>query len=361
MAAKIVNVVNSISPNITKVLVNREIFVRLTNVLDDSIEVQPVDFKQTKLENLLGWSNPFVYYNFLRFSKFIDSKIDKLIFINGGITACHATTLSLFILAKLNKITTCVYYPMYHNDTELNLSYFKSISYNKATTRIIRLSDEFITIDEVWRERLLTTFGYKKVNVGVIHNYIEFKCFDSLENERRPIINNKPMVGFVGRFDKHQKGLDILLRVLYYLDNLLESPIDFLFLGDGPYKNEFESHVNSNPLRNINCRFLGWVDDATSFMKDFRLLIMTSRCEGVPTVMIESLGLGVDVVAFDIPGISKVLPSDCLVSDFDESKMADVINQRISHSLSCNYDKKYVDSLYDYSRFVKQVKLCLGE
>jgi glycosyltransferase involved in cell wall biosynthesis len=363
MAAKIVNAVLLTSSVGVKVLVSKEIYNKLISVLDESVEVQIVNFKQRRFENLLGLFNPFIYQDLFRFSKYIDSNVSKLIFVNGGICANHATTLSFMALAKFKKIFTCVYYPMFHDQNELGLSFVRGLSYNRACARVVNLSDEFVTIDEFWRTRLLDVFGNR--NVKIIHNYVgKSEC----NNAIRSIVNvdspNKleghksKIVGFVGRFDKYQKGLDILLRVIYILDLKLDSGLEFFFLGDGPYKNEFESYINAHPLKNIKCRFYGWVENSQTLIKDFKLLVMTSRCEGIPTVIIESLGLGVNVVAFDIPGVSKILPKNCLVETFDEEKMAKLIKESIFDKVGCNYNREYVKTLYDYERFLKQVDIC---
>lgn len=367
MAAKIVNAVLSTTSDRVKVLVNNEIFSKIKGVLVEGADIEIVQFKQRRFENLLGWFNPFIYQDVFRFLKYFPSSVSGVVLINGGLCANHATTLSIIILAKIKKIKICVYYPMYHDQYELGLSILKANSYNRACSRVVSLSDEFITIDEVWRKRLIEVFGAYNVKVRVINNYIVKQEFSHLRKAKLEITvpedssrKISKLVGFVGRFDMYQKGLDILLRVIYILDLKLDTSLEFIFLGDGPYKNEFESYIKLHPLEKIKCRFLGWVDDVPSFMRDFDVLVMTSRCEGIPTVMIESLGLGVNVVAFDIPGISKVLPESCLVEAFDEERMSQVIKDSLFTDVACKYNEEYVNSLYDYDRFINQVKVCFG-
>jgi glycosyltransferase involved in cell wall biosynthesis len=61
-----------------------------------------------------------------------------------------------------------------------------------------------------------------------------------------------------------------------------------------------------------------WSDSAHEWMHGCGALLITSRYEGVPLVMLEAMGVGLPVVASDLPGTRSYLAPDCLfeVGDF---------------------------------------------
>ncbi|EME0158843.1 glycosyltransferase [Vibrio vulnificus] len=363
MAVKIINAL-FLRENIKiLVIVNDNICDKILDVLNPEIDLKKFSFRQRRFENVMGWINPFIYYDCFKLYKLLAKPVGEMIVINGGVSASHSNTLSLLLFSKAFKLRTCVYFPMYHSSKELGLSLAKSISYTRACERVIKFTDNFVTIDGLWKDRLIRFFDVCETRVKVIHNYIPINDFGKCDNhlDANKKLSNSTVLGFVGRFDMHQKGLDILLKVLYDLDAKLDRTIEFIFVGDGPYRSYFESVIKTNQLVNINCTFLGWIDNAPSIIKNFDTLIMTSRCEGIPTVMIEALGLNVNVLAFDIPGVSKILPGNCLVNAFCVEAMAEKILESVSQDFDCNYDKEYLEGLFDYNRFCNEVSSVLGK
>ncbi|RZR26583.1 glycosyltransferase [Vibrio vulnificus] len=363
MAIKIINALFLRGDIKILVIVNDKISDNVLDVLNPEIDFKKFSFRQRNFENVMGWINPFIYYDCFKLYKLLAKPAGEMIVINGGVSASHSNTLSLLLFSKAFKLKTCIYFPMYHSSKELGLSLAKSISYTRACKRVVNFVDNFITIDSLWKDRLITAFDVCETRVKVIHNYIPIndfgKCDSNLDAGKN--LNNSVVLGFVGRFDMHQKGLDILLKVLYHLDSKLDRAVEFIFVGDGPYRKYFESVIKINQLVNINCTFLGWVDNAPSIIKNFDTLIMTSRCEGIPTVMVEALGLNVNVLAFNIPGVSKILPSNCLVDAFCVEAMAERILETVSKDFDCNYDKAYIEGLFDYKRFCNEVSSVLGK
>src|SRR5262249_47568613 len=53
--------------------------------------------------------------------------------------------------------------------------------------------------------------------------------------------------------------------------------------------------------------FLGEVPDAAPYIRQFDVLALPSRHEGLPVVLLEAAACGVPIVAFDVGGVSEVL------------------------------------------------------
>jgi glycosyltransferase involved in cell wall biosynthesis len=115
----------------------------------------------------------------------------------------------------------------------------------------------------------------------------------------------------LGRLDAGHKGLDLLLAYLQaHADALLASGLAFRIVGDGPYRATLERALQSDPVLNRLVVLEPWSDPLPCYV-DADCTLLTSRYEGVPLVMLESMAMGVPMVASRLPGVSDYLDPKC--------------------------------------------------
>ena len=110
-------------------------------------------------------------------------------------------------------------------------------------------------------------------------------------------------IGYLGRLDE-EKGVDVLTEVVKHLpDN-----ITFVFVGDGALRPHIEEEL-SEKLERGAVEITGWVehDEVPEYLDSFRLLVMTSRTEGVPTTVLESMACGTPVCSTPVGGVPDVV------------------------------------------------------
>ena len=73
-----------------------------------------------------------------------------------------------------------------------------------------------------------------------------------------------------------------------------------LLLGRGKLEARIRYLIQSLRL-NDSVLLLGWVENPFALMARARALIMTSRWEGTPNVMIEAMSLGCPIISTDCP------------------------------------------------------------
>lgn len=108
---------------------------------------------------------------------------------------------------------------------------------------------------------------------------------------------------FVGRLHI-QKGVDVLLRAL---PELLDRYPDLqvVIVGDGPLRGWIESRANEMGRKRV--AVIGWRSDAHSLIKGCRLLVLPSRYEGMPNVVMEAMAASKPVAATRVEGVNELL------------------------------------------------------
>jgi glycosyltransferase involved in cell wall biosynthesis len=114
----------------------------------------------------------------------------------------------------------------------------------------------------------------------------------------------------LGRLDVHQKGLDLLLANLERRSDLADH-FHFSIVGEGPFGEEIKRRLGISKVLSRLVSLYGW-GDTPKTMRQHDILLIPSRFEGVPLVMLEAMALGLPVVASDLPGIRAYLPENCL-------------------------------------------------
>jgi glycosyltransferase involved in cell wall biosynthesis len=114
----------------------------------------------------------------------------------------------------------------------------------------------------------------------------------------------------LGRLDSYQKGLDFLLQFVASHAQALAG-VTIRLVGDGPFEADVRAALQRTPAL-ATLLELAPFSDPVSAMRTHDVLLLPSRFEGVPLVMLEAMALGLPVVASDLPGTRAFLPPECL-------------------------------------------------
>ena len=115
---------------------------------------------------------------------------------------------------------------------------------------------------------------------------------------------NRRAIICVARLDR-QKGIDWLLRLAPRLFSQLPNH-DLLLVGTGPSAKAAQATVRANQLVS-RIHFLGWRGDVPEILRASDLLVLPSRWEGMPHVLLEAMACGLPVVASRVEGVAEVL------------------------------------------------------
>lgn len=122
---------------------------------------------------------------------------------------------------------------------------------------------------------------------------------------------------FVGEM-RTLKGVDVLLHALACLQK--NRPVTLTLVGDGPEQKKFEALSAQLQLGNA-ARFVGR-HSMISALTMGKMMILPSRNESFPYVVLETVAAGVPIIASDVGGINEVLPPLMLCKAGDSTELA---------------------------------------
>ena len=122
---------------------------------------------------------------------------------------------------------------------------------------------------------------------------------------------NKKVVTFVGRFSP-VKNVTLLPEIFAEILRLrseahAQEDIEFWAIGDGEQISQVQALMHSKS--GVNCRFWGNLpaEVMPALLNCSDLLVLPSRLEGLPLVVIEALACGANVVATDVVGTAEAI------------------------------------------------------
>jgi len=107
------------------------------------------------------------------------------------------------------------------------------------------------------------------------------------------------VIGSIGRLAP-EKGFDIFIQSIPEILAVYPHAY-FLFVGSGPLDNSLRQMATSTGVIK-QVRFLGARSDIDEILPCMDLFVSSSRWEGLPTTVLESMAVGIPIVASDIPG-----------------------------------------------------------
>ena len=130
---------------------------------------------------------------------------------------------------------------------------------------------------------------------------------------------NEFKICFVGDFDNLRKGQDIMLEAARRLSG--GNDIHFYIVGGGDNLNEFKK---AYPEKNIT--FTGRLKSPKQIMSKCDLVVVPSRTDSCPNVILESFNLGIPVIGSRVGGIPELLLDDNALFDLNVDSLERIIS-----------------------------------
>jgi glycosyltransferase involved in cell wall biosynthesis len=155
--------------------------------------------------------------------------------------------------------------------------------------------DYYVTLTELDKLWIEDKFDLKKC--------VEIPNIKSFKSTKKSNVRNKQFL-FAGRFQVDHKGLDFLLDAFHEF-SLFDQDWKLCIVGEGNIEYlenrvvelKSENRVEIHPFSNR-------IED---YFLESSILLLPSRWEGLPMIALESLEMGVPIIAFDIDAVKGII------------------------------------------------------
>jgi glycosyltransferase involved in cell wall biosynthesis len=186
----------------------------------------------------------------------------------------------------------------------------KSFLRGKLITWALRKCQKVISVSGALKNEIVK-LGVPEENVVVVPNGIEIEKFHrtskSEARKRLGLDPNRSLALCVSRLS-FEKGLDVLVESF---NHLRRDDVDLIVVGDGAKEQELKEQAAKLDL-NGRVRFVGAKphDEVPVWINASDLVVLSSRTEGFPNVLLEALACGRPVVASRVGGVPEIITSD---------------------------------------------------
>lgn len=206
----------------------------------------------------------------------------------------------------------------------------KNRMFEHLQRRAFRRCDAVVAVSRPMASMLLAS-GVSRARLHVVPNaWTGSVKFLSRSDARAQLglANDDVCIGFIGRISR-EKGPDVFLDAMARV----RSGTRAVIVGEGSMKRELMERTRMLGLDHA-VRWTGAVDGAGRFMKAFDVLVLSSRTEGTPVVLLEAMAAGVPIVATRVGGVPGVISNReaILVQPEDPAAIATAIHDVLRHA-----------------------------
>jgi len=206
---------------------------------------------------------------------------------------------------------------------------------NKAIKFIYPKSDYLVAQSKAMAEDLIEYLGVHPNKVVVINNPIS----ERVSREVDAKLCNKRYVLCVGRLEK-QKAFELAIHAFSKVNSRVND-LKLLIVGEGTERTGLEELVKKLELNGF-VEFLGYSENVTQLYECAEITLLTSKYEGFPNVLVESIQSGTPVVSVDCP----TGPSEIIINGVNgylvPQSNVEELSYKIESAISDKWDKEKI-------------------
>jgi len=194
--------------------------------------------------------------------------------------------------------------------------------YSAIDRAVMRRCRAIITVAEQTKQ-LLTSLGVGSTKVTVVINAVPPEAFETVTDESVGVVSDQKLVVAAGRLS-YEKGFDLLVEAAHLLK---ERGLKFniQIYGDGPEKTALAKQINHLHISD-RIGLAGFRSDLRPVYAQAEFLVIPSRSESFPLVVLEAWAQGTPVVATPVGRLPELIENDVnglLVRDMTPEALAE--------------------------------------
>jgi glycosyltransferase involved in cell wall biosynthesis len=195
---------------------------------------------------------------------------------------------------------------------------------DKLNRKLLNQPDRYIVISESMRKILLQRGVTKPIDI--VPNGVPVPKSTKIKDS-----DSRFTLGLLGRVEFKQKQQNFMVEAFHSRPDIF-GECSLVIAGNGPDRGKLAEQVNRS-ARKSSITLLPWQKDSEDFYGMIDCLVIPSRFEGVPLVMLEALIRGIPVLGSRTDGMKDLLPVDWTFEPGNaESLVTAFINLRAADS-----------------------------
>ena len=244
--------------------------------------------------------------------------------LNPDVLHGHGAKAGAFVRLRRRSQDVIRVYTPHGGSLHFPLDTIKGALYSRLERALMNHTELFLFESAFARDTYQRTIGTPKGLVRCVFNGVTADEFDPV-----PTAEDATDVVYVGEF-RHIKGADLLVDAVARL-RADGKPVTLTLAGDGEETDALKAQVEQLGLGQF-VRFIGHVKARHGFSKG-KLLVVPSRGDSMPYVVIEAAAAGIPIVAANVGGIPEIFGAhtDALFAPNTVGAVADAIESALDN------------------------------
>ena len=272
----------------------------------------------------------------------------KKITKNQEVLVAYLEKMTTYIVGSVSKRSNITSYSWIHT----NLNESLSIVHKVLSKKYYKYYKKVFCVSNECKELAIKTFPELNDKIYTVYNPI---LINDIVEKSKDISKFKLPSGknilAIGRLTI-EKGFDVLIEAMSKIDK----DNNLVILGEGKERESLQKIVKELELED-RVFLPGFVDNPYSILKQSDLFVLSSRIEGLPSVLIEALALNKRIVSTKCSGSREILEDGkygYLAEVEDSEDLAEKINIALKDDLSINGLNKAIE--FEKDIIMKQIE-----
>ena len=167
--------------------------------------------------------------------------------------------------------------------------YFPPIKW--LTKLVYKNAKQIVAVSDNIEAEVKATYNFQ--HVSTIYNSVDLDYINALKTET--IDKDSKFIFWYGRFEEKQKNISLLIEA-YHKSILVKNNYTLILIGDGKDKDDIERKIVSLKIED-SIKILPFSTNPFAYINASRFTVLSSRYEGFPMTILESLACDIPVVS----------------------------------------------------------------